>query len=162
MQIEIDSPLSDAELTRRLTAYGHDWRESKIPPALLSRGLRTCKINLADSTLLLVTGPQGRGPKIEWKGNVLPLESGSRLVLSPSPSVGTRLSYAAVLVFVLGLAFASSSAASRVVLFFVGVPGMVAFIALSIRLRTNAQTDEIRVLLADIIGAPSAETPHAT
>ena len=69
--LEITSRLSRPAVIERLTAFGKDWRESKLPESIRRRGIFGCAITVSGDTFDLKLEPQGRGPILAWHGTIV-------------------------------------------------------------------------------------------
>ena len=86
------SPLQPADALARLSAYGKEWRESKIPGSLRSIGIHTCRIVVENDRFRLHLNRLNREPSFVWNGRVSAANGGSRIDASWAPTRGSIIS----------------------------------------------------------------------
>lgn len=141
------SPLHPEEVLARLTTYGKEWRESKIPAGLRAAGIHRCQIAVENDRFRLHFNPQGRQPGLVWIGRVSASDEGSRIDALWVPTRWSRASNLFALAFltVLWGWFAFRAGVWWVVIIgLVFVSGMIAF-------ATASAADNERGMCASIL-----------
>lgn len=151
------SPLPPADVLDRLARYGKEWRESKIPPAVRATGIYGCQVTVENDAFRLELEPQGRGPQLEWTGQVVPEGTGSRLSIRSTQTRWSRGSAVAVVLFIAVVSWPTVRAGDFA-FFIIGTSFMGGFIALTTAWRSNAQRADCQAILASVV-TPAASIP---
>ena len=160
----MEAPLAPTLLLAHLAQYGREWRESKIPPAVRTKGVYRCDITVRDDTFALRFEPQGRGPQFLWRGRVLPTADGSGSLVAASAEMtrGSVAAYAVGLLVVL-LFWAGPQLYYGAVAFPVlGIAFLIAFVALASSWRTAEQAVFFEQVLAHVVRSPAHGAPPTT
>jgi hypothetical protein len=156
-QIDVVSSLAPSEVLDRLTRYGVEWRESKIP-LNSRRSFYGCRISVRGDEFELQLDPQGRSPVI-WQGQVLPESStsGSRILTRVKRGRWSTIFSIIVVVFLFASwatsqLFGAGLSVARAVLAIAGTC-IVLIVAIAVAsARAKEQSQACRAIFAQILG----------
>ena len=152
--LSIHSASSTREVLHRLEVYGKDWHESKLPPEVRARGYFGCRIDVTPPTFKLRLEGQGRGPFLDWIGDVKPLKDtkGCEIRVDWRVAPVTWLALLPLLGFCIWIASTGALGFAVMAAVFYGIG-----IAVVVAIRSSAQLRWCDAIIRHVVAVPAGE-----